>query len=60
MASVDESSETARPLVEPKYDEDGRIIITEEMREIADALTHPKGDPYLNGRDLGFYCEQCG
>lgn len=49
-----------RSIIEPQYDENGRIVITVEMRELAEAVAHPKGDPYLNGRDLGFYCEQCG
>lgn len=56
----DEDGRTLRPLIEGKKDANGRIIITQEMREMADALAHPQGDPYLNGRDLGFYCEQCG
>ena len=33
---------------------------TPEMRTIAEALTHPDGDPYDNARQMGFYCEQCG
>lgn len=33
---------------------------TREMRAIAEALTHPEGDPYDNARQMGFYCEQCG
>lgn len=33
---------------------------TPEMREVAEALTHPEGDPYENARKMGFYCEQCG
>ncbi len=40
-----------------KRDADG---FTPEMRALAEALTNPKGDPYNNARDLGFYCEQCG
>ena len=59
-SNAEEPKRNPRPLVRPEKDEDGRIKITPEMREIAEALTHPKGDPYLNGRDLGFYCEQCG
>ena len=56
----DEEGRTVRPIVRPEKDENGRIVVTPEMREMAEALTHPQGDPYLNGRDLGFYCEQCG
>ena len=33
---------------------------TPEMRAVAEALTHPEGDPYDNARQMGFYCEQCG
>ena len=56
----DENGRTIRPVIEGKKDEKGNIIITDEMLEMAEALAHPEGDPYLNGRDLGFYCEQCG
>lgn len=49
-----------RPLMKPNVDENGRIVITPEMRRIAEELTHPEGDPYENGRRLGFYCETCG
>lgn len=56
----DENGRAIRPMIEGKKDENGKIVITDEIREMADALAHPKGDPYLNGRDLGFYCEQCG
>lgn len=34
--------------------------VTPEMRAMAEALAHPDGDPYLNARNMGFYCEQCG
>lgn len=34
--------------------------VTPEMREIAEQLAHPDGDPYENARRMGFYCEQCG
>ncbi|MBQ9043525.1 MAG: hypothetical protein IJ111_12025 [Eggerthellaceae bacterium] len=34
--------------------------VTPEMREIAEQLVHPDGDPYENARRMGFYCEQCG
>ena len=34
--------------------------LTPEMWEVAQALAHPKGDPYDNARKMGFYCEQCG
>ena len=60
MQSNEATVRRKRAICEPKHDENGRIIVTDEMRELADALAHPKGDPYLNGRDLGFYCEQCG
>lgn len=58
--SATESDGAKRPLLKPQRDESGKIIVTPEMRELAHALTHPEGDPYLNGRELGFYCEQCG
>ena len=50
----------SRPILKPVKDENGKIVITQEMRDLANAVANPKGDPYLNGRDLGFYCEQCG
>ena len=56
----DENGRAIRPTLKPMKDDNGRAIVTPEMREMAEALTHPEGDPYLNGRDLGFYCEQCG
>ena len=56
----DENGRAIRPVLKPEKSEDGKLVITQEMREMADALAHPEGDPYLNGRDLGFYCEQCG
>ncbi len=56
----DENGRVIRPILKPMKDDNGRAIVTPEMREMAEALTHPEGDPYLNGRDLGFYCEQCG
>lgn len=49
-----------RPVLRPEVNEQGKKVVTPEMRALADALTHPEGDPYLNGRKLGFYCEQCG
>lgn len=44
----------------PKPGSSARASITPEMRAIAAALANPDGDPYENGRRLGFYCEQCG
>lgn len=49
-----------RNIARPPKTAEGKAVVTPEMRALADALAHPKGDPYLNGRDLGFYCEQCG
>lgn len=60
MADTDDAKKTMRPLMKPNVDENGRIVITPEMRRIAEELTHPEGDPYENGRRLGFYCETCG
>lgn len=60
---IEGSNETpakGRGLIKPVLDENGRIVITPEMREVADKLAHPEGDPYENGRQLGFYCETCG
>ena len=44
----------------PKPGASAKASITPEMRAIAAALANPEGDPYENGRKLGFYCEQCG
>lgn len=58
--SEDASARAARPIIEPVVGDDGKVVITPEMRELANKLAPPKVDPYLNGRNLGFYCEQCG
>ena len=50
----------ARPIARPLKGVSTKDSITPEMRALADALAHPEGDPYENGRKLGFYCEQCG
>ena len=57
---MEEQAKKTRPIARPsdgECDEDG---YTPEMRALAEALTNPKGDPYNNARELGFYCEQCG
>lgn len=57
---MEEQAKKTRPIARPsdgERDEDG---YTPEMRALAEALTNPKGDPYNNARELGFYCEQCG
>lgn len=53
---VDEQGRMVRPIARPRSGEK----VTPEMRAIAEALAHPTGDPYENGRRLGFYCENCG
>lgn len=58
--SKDAEKKILRNISRPPKSADGKVVVTPEMRELAEALAHPKGDPYLNGRDLGFYCEQCG
>ena len=62
--STDEKPETAsismRSVARPLKGVPTKDSITPEMRALAEALAHPKGDPYENGRKLGFYCEQCG
>lgn len=50
----------ARSIARPGRDENGKAIVTPEMRALAEAIAHPDGDPYDNARKLGFYCEQCG
>ena len=47
-------------LLRQEWNQEKNGEITPEMRAIAYALTHPEGDPYENGRKLGFYCENCG
>lgn len=49
-----------RPVLRRNVDENGKRVVTPEMLELAEALAHPEGDPYENGRRLGFYCETCG
>ena len=56
----DAAPTAARPIARPLKGVPTKDSITPEMRALADALAHPKGDPYENGRKLGFYCEQCG
>ena len=51
---------SARTIARPAKDENGKAVVTPEMRALAEALAHPEGDPYDNARKLGFYCEQCG
>ena len=53
---VDAQSGAHRPIARPKNGKE----VTPEMRALAEALAHPEGDPYDNGRRLGFYCENCG
>lgn len=55
-----EQEPTKRPIARPKTGLPAKEAITPEMRELAQALTNPEGDPYTNARKLGFYCEQCG
>lgn len=56
---IQNSEQPSRPPLRPETN-DGKTIVTPEMRKLAEELAHPQGDPYLNGRRLGFYCEQCG
>lgn len=62
--STDEKLETAsismRSVARPLKGAPAKDSITPEMRALAEALAHPEGDPYENGRKLGFFCEQCG
>ena len=53
---VDTRNGVHRPIARPKNGKE----VTPEMRALAEALAHPEGDPYDNGRRLGFYCENCG
>lgn len=57
---MDNNEKKPRPIARPNEGERDENGYTAEMRAIAEALTNPKGDPYSNARDLGFYCEQCG
>ncbi|MBE6472200.1 MAG: hypothetical protein E7Z99_01270 [Coriobacteriaceae bacterium] len=54
--NVDTQNGVHRPIARPRNGKE----ITPEMRALAEALAHPEGDPYDNGRRLGFYCENCG
>ena len=57
------SSEThaGEKLYEKTYQQDEiEERLTPDQRELIYKLMHPEGDPYTNGRELGFYCEQCG
>lgn len=53
-------SEARRGIARTDGEERDEHGFTPEMRKLAEALTHPDGDPYDNARRLGFYCEQCG
>ena len=55
-----ERDEAPRKLARPEEGEKDASGFTPEMRDIAEALTHPQGDPCDNARKMGFYCEQCG
>lgn len=57
---AEKTARTPRGIARPGKDENGKAIVTPEMRALAEALAHPQGDPYDNARKLGFYCEQCG
>ena len=56
ILQVDAQNGVHRPIARPKNGKE----VTPEMRALAEALAHPKGDPYNNGCRLGFYCENCG
>lgn len=60
MAHMESNERKLRPLARPNEGERDADGYTPEMRALAEALTNPKGDPYNNARELGFYCEQCG
>lgn len=60
MAKTDSSLKEARKIARPGGEDADEHGITPEMQEMAEALAHPDGDPYLNARNMGFYCEQCG
>ena len=57
---MEEQNKKPRPIARSDKSERDADGFTPEMRALAEALTNPKGDPYNNARDLGFYCEQCG
>ena len=57
---MEDQGKKTRPIVRPSEGERDKDGFTLEMRALAEALTNPKGAPYNNARDLGFYCEQCG
>ena len=57
---MEDQGKKTRPIVRPGEDERDKDGFTPEMRALAEALANPKGDPYNNARELGFYCEQCG
>ena len=52
--------ESVQPITEPKNSISVKDGITDEMREMAEKLAHPDKDPYINAREMGVYCEQCG
>lgn len=56
----EERAKKTRPIARPGEGERDADGFTPEMRALAETLTNPKGDPYNNARELGFYCEQCG
>lgn len=56
LSHIDTTAGAHRPIARPKSGKE----VTPEMKALAEALAHPEGDPYLNGRRLGFYCENCG
>lgn len=60
MSDTANTEGVTRKLVKVTKEESRKGTFTPEMQELADALTHPEGDPYNNARKLGFYCEQCG
>ena len=57
---MEEQRAEPHPIARPGEGERDEHGFTPEMRAIAEALTNPKGDPYNNAREMGFYCEQCG
>ena len=57
---MEEQAKKMRTIARPSDGERAEDGYTPEMRALAEALTNPKGDPYNNARELGFYCEQCG
>lgn len=57
---MSEQAEKPRKIARPDDGEKDEHGYTPEMKAIAEALTHPEGDPYNNARKMGFYCEQCG